>query len=136
MHPDDGRVVSNFIEQALDGKDLTIYGDGSQTRSFCYVDDMIEGMISMMKTFDEIIGPINIGNPMEFNMLELAEKVIKLTSSRSKIAFLSLPVDDPAKRKPEILMAQKILNWKPKIDLEEGLKRTIDYFTGIRANIN
>lgn len=131
MQPDDGRVVSNFIVQALKGMDLSIYGDGSQTRSFCYVEDMVEGMICMMKTSEEIIGPINIGNPVEFTMLELAEKVIKLTSSRSKIAFFPLPADDPTQRKPEILRAQKILNWEPTIELEEGLKRTIDYFTGV-----
>ena len=110
MQPDDGRVVSNFIVQALKGMDITVYGDGTQTRSFCYVDDLIEGMINMMKTSDEIIGPINIGNPVEFTMLELAEKIIKLTSSKSKIVFLPLPVDDPTQRKPEILMAQKFLN--------------------------
>lgn len=130
MSPNDGRVVSNFIVQALNGMDLTVYGDGSQTRSFCFVDDLAEGMITMMNTSDEIIGPINIGNPVEFTMLELAKKIIKLTSSKSKIVFLPLPVDDPTQRKPEILMAQKFLNWKPTIELEVGLKKTIDYFAG------
>lgn len=135
MQPGDGRVVSNFIVQALKGTDITIYGDGTHTRSFCYVDDMIEGLISMMNTSDEIIGPINIGNPVEFTMLELAEKIISLTSSKSGIVFLPLPVDDPTQRKPDILMAQKFLNWKPTIGLEEGLKRTIDYFTRAQANL-
>lgn len=131
MQPNDGRVVSNFIVQALKGMDLTIYGDGTQTRSFCYVDDLIEGMIRMMNSSDEVIGPINIGNPIEFTMLDLAQKVIKLTSSRSKIIFLALPIDDPAQRKPEIQLAQKCLNWNPAIELEEGLQKTIDYFAGI-----
>jgi UDP-glucuronate decarboxylase len=133
MQPNDGRVVSNFIVQALNGRDITIYGDGTQTRSFCYVDDLIEGLISMMNSSDEIYGPINIGNPVEFTMLELAEKVIRLTSSKSRIVFLPLPVDDPAQRKPEILTAKKILNWKPTIELDEGLQKTIDYFVRIRA---
>jgi UDP-glucuronate decarboxylase len=128
MQSGDGRVVSNFIVQALKDIDLTIYGDGSQTRSFCFVDDMVEGMISMMKTSKEVVGPLNIGNPEELNMLELAEKIIKMTSSRSKIIFLPLPVDDPLQRKPEILLAQKYLNWSPKIGIEEGLIKTIDYF--------
>jgi UDP-glucuronate decarboxylase len=129
-------VVSNFLVQALKGMDITVYGDGTQTRSFCYVDDLVDGMLSMMKTSDEIIGPINIGNPVEFTMLELAEKVIKLTSSKSKIVFLPLPVDDPTQRKPEILMAQKLMNWKPTIELEDGLKKTIDYFARDQVNIN
>jgi UDP-glucuronate decarboxylase len=136
MQPDDGRVVSNFIEQALKGIDLTVYGDGHHTRSFCYVDDMVDGMIRMMKTTDEIIGPVNIGNPVEFTMLDLAEKIIRLTSSKSKIVFLPLPVDDPTQRKPDIQLAQKLLYWKPTIELEEGLKRTIDYFAGLHSNIN
>ena len=130
MQPDDGRVVSNFIIQALNGTDITIYGDGTQTRSFCFVDDLIEGMIRMMNTSEEIIGPINIGNPIEFTMLELAEMVIRLTSSSSRIVFLPLPVDDPTQRKPDIIMAQKILKWEPTVELEEGLKRTIEYFKG------
>jgi UDP-glucuronate decarboxylase len=115
MQPNDGRVVSNFIVQALKGMDLTIYRDGTQTRSFFYVDDLIEGMIFMMNSSDEVTGPINIGIPIEFTMLELSQKVIKLTSSRSKIVFLELQVDDPTQRKPEILMAQKNLNWNPSI---------------------
>jgi UDP-glucuronate decarboxylase len=128
MMPNDGRVVSNFIVQALSGKDITIYGDGSQTRSFCYVDDLIDGMIRMMQTSDEITGPINIGNPGEFTILELAEQVIKLTGSKSKIIFQPLPSDDPMQRKPDIAKAQTILGWNPHIELEEGLKKTISYF--------
>jgi UDP-glucuronate decarboxylase len=128
MQPNDGRVVSNFIVQALNGRDITIYGDGTQTRSFCYVDDLIEGLISMMNSSDEIYGPINIGNPVEFTMLELAEKVIKLTSSNSKVVFMPLPIDDPTQRKPDISKAHKYLNWSPTIEFDEGLKKTIDYF--------
>jgi len=130
MQADDGRVVSNFIVQALKGEDITIYGDGSQTRSFCYVDDLVEGMIRMMGTPDQIIGPVNVGNPNEFTMLELAEKVLRITSSKSKIIYLPLPVDDPTQRKPDVSMAQKLFNWKPTVELEEGLNRTIDYFAG------
>jgi len=128
MHPDDGRVVSNFIVQALKGNDITIYGDGSQTRSFCYVDDLVTGMIRMMNTPDEITGPVNIGNPNEFTILELAEKVIRLTGSSSKIIFQPLPADDPMQRKPDISKARQVLNWEPNIQLEEGLVKTIDYF--------
>ena len=129
MHPNDGRVVSNFIVQALQNHDITVYGDGMQTRSFQYVDDLIEGMKRMMETSDAIIGPINIGNPGEFTILELAEKVIKLTGSKSKITFKPLPQDDPMQRKPDIALANNILSgWKPKVDLENGLKMTIDYF--------
>jgi UDP-glucuronate decarboxylase len=128
MHPNDGRVVSNFIVQALRNEDITIYGDGSQSRSFQYVDDLIEGMIKMMNTGDEIIGPLNLGNPGEFTILELAEKVLKFTGSKSKIAFKPLPADDPTQRQPDIAKAKQILNWEPKINLEEGLKRTIDFF--------
>lgn len=131
MHPNDGRVVSNFIVQALRNQDITIYGDGSQTRSFQYVDDLIEGAIRLMATPDEFIGPINIGNPGEFTILELAEKVIKLTGSKSKIVFLPLPSDDPKQRQPDITLARKVLNWEPKVPLEEGLKLTIDYFRKI-----
>ncbi|MDR1645472.1 MAG: SDR family oxidoreductase [Tannerellaceae bacterium] len=127
MRPDDGRVVSNFIVQALKGEDLTIYGDGSQTRSFQYVDDLIEGMIRMMAT-EGITGPVNLGNPGEFTMLELAEKVIRLTHSPSRIIHLPLPSDDPKQRKPDITLAQTKLNWTPNIPLEEGLKPTISYF--------
>ncbi len=128
MHPNDGRVVSNFIIQALKNENITIYGDGKQTRSFCYVDDLIDGFIKMMNTGDEITGPINLGNPGEFTMLELAEKVISLTGSKSKITFHELPQDDPIKRKPDITKAKNILNWQPTIDLDEGLQKTIEYF--------
>ena len=132
MLPDDGRVVSNFIVQALQDKPLTIYGDGSQTRSFQYVDDLVEGMIRMMNTPDEVTGPINIGNPCEFTMLELAQKVIGLTGSKSKIEFRELPEDDPMQRKPDITMATELLGgWQPKIQLAEGLENTIDYFRKI-----
>ena len=128
MHPNDGRVVSNFIVQALQGKDITIYGDGQQTRSFCYVDDLIRGMISMMETEQGFTGPINIGNPGEFTMLELAELVIKLTGSKSKLVFLPKPEDDPKQRRPDIGLAKDVLKWLPNVQLEEGLKKTIDYF--------
>lgn len=128
MHPNDGRVVSNFIVQALKGEDLTIYGDGSQTRSFQFVDDLIEGFIKMMGTEKGFTGPVNIGNPGEFTMLELAEKVLKLTGSKSRLIHKPLPSDDPKQRRPDISLAQTKLGWKPTIDLEEGLKRTIAYF--------
>ena len=129
MSMNDGRVVSNFIVQALKGKNITIYGDGKQTRSFQYVDDLVEGMIRMMNTRNDFTGPVNIGNPGEFTMLELAEKVIELTNSKSKIIFEPLPQDDPRQRKPDISLANKELNgWLPEIKLEEGLKYTIDYF--------
>jgi UDP-glucuronate decarboxylase len=128
MHPNDGRVVSNFIVQALKNQDITIYGDGSQTRSFCYVDDLLEGMIRMMDTGDEITGPINVGNPGEFTILQLAELVIKMTGSKSGIVYSELPSDDPMQRKPDITKAREILGWKPSITLEEGLKPTIEYF--------
>ncbi|MCP4681733.1 MAG: SDR family oxidoreductase [Desulfobacterales bacterium] len=130
MHPNDGRVVSNFIVQALTNQDITVFGDGSQTRSFCYVDDLIEGMIRMMEGPDDFIGPVNLGNPGEFSMLGLAEMVIRLTGSSSKIIFESLPKDDPLQRKPDITLAKKRLDWEPTLDLEEGLKRTISYFKG------
>jgi len=128
MRGDDGRVVSNFIVQALKGEDITIYGDGSQTRSFCYVDDLVDGLIKMMNSEDGFTGPVNLGNPGEFTMLELANKVIELTGSKSKIVYLPLPQDDPTQRKPVIDLAKEKLNWQPTIPLEEGLKRTIDYF--------
>ncbi len=128
MHPNDGRVVSNFIVQALKGEDITIYGDGSQTRSFCFVDDLVDGIIKMMATEKGVTGPINLGNPEEFSILELAEMVIKLTKTKSKIIFKPLPKDDPKRRRPEITKAKEILNWQPSIPLEEGLKRTIEYF--------
>jgi len=127
MAINDGRVVSNFIIQALNNEDITIYGDGSQTRSFCYVTDLVDGFIKMMNS--DLTGPINLGNPDEFTVLELAKKVIKLTNSKSKIIFKPLPEDDPKQRKPNIEKAKKYLNWKPTIKLEEGLKKTIDYFS-------
>ncbi|MBN1765786.1 MAG: SDR family oxidoreductase [Sedimentisphaerales bacterium] len=128
MHPNDGRVVSNFIVQALQGRDITVYGDGRQTRSFQYVDDLVEGMIRMMDSRDDFTGPVNIGNPVEFTIMELAEKVLQLTGSRSKIVRMPLPPDDPTQRQPDISLARKELNWEPKIQFEEGLIRTIDYF--------
>ncbi len=131
MHPNDGRVVSNFIVQALQGKDITIYGDGTQTRSFQYVDDLVEAAIRLMATGDDFTGPVNIGNPGEFTMLELAEKVLKLTGSSSKIIHMPLPADDPLQRKPDISLAKEKLNWEPLIPLEEGLIKTIDYFKTI-----
>ena len=127
MNPSDGRVVSNFIVQALRGEDITVYGDGTQTRSFCYVDDLIDGMVRMMET-EDFIGPVNLGNPGEFTMLELAEKVISLTGSGSRIVHEPLPSDDPAQRRPVIDLAKERLGWQPSVDLEEGLKRTIAYF--------
>ncbi len=128
MHPDDGRVVSNFIVQALKGKPLTVYGDGSQTRSFCYVDDLIDGFLKLMGTPDKFTGPVNIGNPDEFTILELAEKVIKLTKSKSRVIRKKLPEDDPTQRQPDIRLAKKALKWKPAVKLEDGLKDTITYF--------
>ena len=128
MHPNDGRVVSNFIVQALQGKDITIYGDGSQTRSFCYVDDLIDAMIRMMATEAGFTGPVNIGNPGEFTMLELAEMVLKLSGSKSKIIHQPLPSDDPKQRQPNIDLAKAKLGWEPKVSLEDGLKETLSYF--------
>jgi UDP-glucuronate decarboxylase len=128
MHPNDGRVVSNFIVQALKGENITIYGDGLQTRSFCYVDDLIEGMIRLMDSPDEITGPINVGNPGEFTMIELAENVLRLTGSKSKLIKMPLPADDPKQRKPDITKAKSVLGWEPKVQLEDGLKETIAYF--------
>ena len=128
MHPQDGRVVSNFIMQALENKNITIFGDGTQTRSFCYVDDLISGLISMMETNKSITGPINLGNPNEFSMNQLAREVIKITNSKSKIEYKELPQDDPRKRQPDITLAKSELNWEPTIELEEGLKKTIHYF--------
>jgi UDP-glucuronate decarboxylase len=128
MHPNDGRVVSNFIVQALEGRDITIYGDGSQTRSFCFCEDLIEGFIRLMNSGDDVTGPINLGNPGEFTMLELAETVLRLTGSKSKLVFMPLPADDPRQRQPNITLAKQILHWQPTIPLEEGLKRTIGYF--------
>lgn len=131
MHPRDGRVVSNFIVQALQNQDITIFGDGTQTRSFQYVDDLMNGMIKMMASGNDFTGPVNIGNPNEFTMLELAEKVIKLTGCKSKIVFETLPADDPMQRQPNISLAKEKLNWEPKIELEEGLTKTIEYFKTI-----
>lgn len=128
MHPNDGRVVSNFIIQAIQNKPITIYGDGTQTRSFCYVDDMLDGLIKLMNTSDEIIGPINLGNPSEFKIIELAELIIDLTNSKSEIIHLPLPEDDPIRRQPDITKAKSILEWQPKISLKEGLVKTIEYF--------
>ena len=128
MHPKDGRVVSNFIVQALKGEDITIYGDGSQTRSYCYVDDLLEAMVRAMNTNDDFTGPVNIGNPGEFSMLELANSVLRLTRSQSKISFEPLPADDPRQRQPDISLAKTALSWEPVIKLEEGLKETISYF--------
>ena len=131
MHPNDGRVVSNFIVQALQNKDITVYGAGNQTRSFQYVDDLVEGLIKMMATSDSFKGPVNIGNPHEFTILELAKKVIELTNSKAKIIYQPLPSDDPMMRKPDISLAEKELNWKPNIELEEGLVKAIEYFKTI-----
>ena len=131
MHLNDGRVVSNFIIQALRGKPLTIFGDGTQTRSFCYVDDLIEGLIRLMGSDDDVTGPINLGKPGEFTILELAQKVIQLSNSKSEVVFMKLPADDPRQRRPDITMARKILEWEPEVELEDGLKRTIAYFDEI-----
>lgn len=131
MHPNDGRVVSNFIVQALKGEDITVYGDGGQSRSFCYVDDLIDGMIKLMNSRDGFTGPVNIGNPNEFTILELAKKVIELVGSESKIIYKPLPQDDPMQRQPDISLAKKELNWEPKIELQEGLTKTIKYFEEI-----
>jgi UDP-glucuronate decarboxylase len=128
MHPNDGRVVSNFIVQALRGNPITIYGNGSQTRSFCFVDEMIDGFIRLMATSDSVTGPVNLGNPAEFTILELARKVIEFTGSRSEIVFKSLPSDDPRQRQPDISLAQQILSWSPCVQLDQGLQRTIEYF--------
>ena len=131
MNVDDGRVVSNFIIQALQNRDITVYGDGKQTRSFCDVDDLIRGMLALMDSDDSVTGPVNLGNPGEFTMLELAEKVLEQTGSKSKLVFMPLPGDDPRVRRPDITLAGKLLGWKPEIPLDEGLRRTIEYFKGI-----
>jgi UDP-glucuronate decarboxylase len=141
MHPNDGRVVSNFIVQALFGRDITIYGDGSQTRSFCYVDDLIDGMVKLMATEDSVTGPVNIGNPAEFTILELARQIIELTGSGSRIVHRPLPDDDPQQRQPDISRARELLSWKPRTPLKQGLVHTIAYFErlltdrGIKASI-
>ena len=131
MHPNDGRVVSNFIMQALQNKPITIYGDGSQTRSFCYVDDLIEVFIRLMNTPDEFVGPVNTGNPDEFTILELANKIIEMTASKSEIVFHDLPSDDPTQRQPDITLAKEVMKWEPEIKLEAGLKKTIPYFESL-----
>jgi UDP-glucuronate decarboxylase len=131
MHPNDGRVVSNFIVQALKGEDITVYGDGSQSRSFCYYSDLLDGMIKLMNTGDDFTGPVNVGNPYEFTILQLAEKIISLCNSSSKIVWQPLPSDDPMQRQPDISLAKNKLGWEPKIQLEEGLVKTIDYFKTI-----
>ncbi|HSV29616.1 MAG TPA: UDP-glucuronic acid decarboxylase family protein, partial [Candidatus Omnitrophota bacterium] len=128
MHPDDGRVVSNFIVQALEGRDITIYGDGSQTRSFCFVDDLIEGFLRLMDSPDDVTGPVNLGNPHEMTVKELAETVVAMTGSKSEIVYKPLPADDPMQRQPDITLARKLLNWEPQVKLEAGIGRTIEYF--------
>lgn len=136
MHPQDGRVVSNFIVQALKGQDITVYGEGNQTRSFCYADDLINGFVAMMNSRSEFLGPVNLGNPGEFTILELAKKVISLTGTKSKIVYRPLPSDDPMQRRPDISLAKKELSWEPKIELEEGLKKTIQYFDKVLKEKN
>ena len=131
MHPNDGRVVSNFIVQALKGEDITLYGDGAQTRSFCYVDDLVDGLIRLMNTSDEVTGPINLGNPVEFTMKQLADLVLELTGSRSDIVHRPLPSDDPRQRQPDITLAKQLLDWTPTAPLKVGLMRTIEYFEGL-----
>jgi UDP-glucuronate decarboxylase len=128
MHPSDGRVVSNFIIQALRNEDITIYGEGNQTRSFCYVNDLVDGLMRLMETPDDVTGPVNLGNPVEFTIRQLAETVIALTGSSSKIAYRPLPEDDPRQRCPDISLAQKLLAWAPRVQLRDGLIKTIDYF--------
>ena len=128
MHPNDGRVVSNFIMQALQDEDITVYGDGSQTRSFCYIDDLVNGMIKMMNSSSKVIGPINLGNPTEYKIIDLAKIIIELTKSKSKIIKKTLPVDDPMRRKPDISEAKDAIEWEPTTDLKDGLEQTIDYF--------
>lgn len=136
MHPNDGRVVSNFIVQALTGKPITIYGDGSQTRSFCYVDDLVEGFLRLMATDDGFTGPVNLGNPGEFTILELAEKVLSMTGSASEIIHMPLPADDPIMRRPDITLAKEALQWEPRVPLDEGLRKTVDYFDDLLVTGN
>jgi UDP-glucuronate decarboxylase len=135
MHPEDGRVVSNFIVQALKGEPLTIFGDGSQTRSFCYVDDLIEGFVRMMDSPERFLGPVNLGNPEEFTMLELAEIVLEITGSRSRLVRRALPQDDPKRRRPDISLARSTLGWAPTVQLEEGVARTVDYFDRLLSSV-
>jgi UDP-glucuronate decarboxylase len=134
MHPNDGRVISNFIVQALLDRDITVYGDGRQTRSFCFVDDLIDGLFRLMNSPDDFTGPVNIGNPSEYTILELADKIITLTGAKSKIVYKPLPQDDPLQRKPDITLAREKLGWNPETDLENGLQRTIDYFKNLNDN--
>ncbi len=136
MHPNDGRVVSNFIMQALRGSPITLYGDGSQTRSFCYVEDLVDALIRLMDTADDVVGPVNLGNPHEFTIRELAEKVIEMTGSRSKLVFEPLPADDPKQRQPNISLAKRLLDWSPTIELDEGLRRTSAYFEQVLSSGN
>jgi UDP-glucuronate decarboxylase len=131
MHPNDGRVISNFIVQALRGGTLNIYGEGSQTRSFCYVDDMVEGLVLLMKTANDVTGPINLGNPDEYSILELAQRILEITGSKSKLVFSPLPQDDPQRRRPDITLARDILKWNPKVSLEVGLPKVVDYFDNL-----
>lgn len=133
MNPEDGRVISNFVNQALRGEDITVYGDGSQTRSFCYVDDLIEGIVRMMNTPADVLGPVNLGNPGEFTMLELARKVLEKVPGGSKLAYQELPKDDPKQRRPDITLAKKLLSWEPKVPLDEGLDSVIEYYRGYGA---
>ena len=135
MHPNDGRVVSNFIVQALRGEPITIYGDGAQTRSFCYVSDLIEGLVRLMDTPDDVTGPINLGNPGEFTMLALAERVVAMTGSSSKLIFKPLPADDPRQRPPDISLAKRVLDWQPSVEVDEGLQATIDYFDALLSRL-
>jgi len=134
MAIDDGRVVSNFIVQALRGEDITVYGKGAQTRSFCYCDDLIDGIVRMMATPDEVVGPVNLGNPSEFTILELAENVVRLTGSASRIVFRPLPQDDPTQRRPDITKARRLLSWHPRVPLAEGLAKTIAYFREVLSS--
>jgi UDP-glucuronate decarboxylase len=134
MHPDDGRVVSNFIVQALRGDDITLYGDGLQTRAFCFVDDMVDGLVRLMNTMDDVTGPINLGNPQEISVRTLAELVLRLTGSRSSLVFRPLPSDDPTQRCPDITRAHQVLGWQPRVELINGLQQTIDYFRTLVQN--
>jgi UDP-glucuronate decarboxylase len=134
MHLNDGRVVSNFVVQALQGKPITVFGDGKQSRSFCYVDDLITGLIKLFNSADDVAGPVNLGNPGEFTILELAEKIIELTGSKSEIVFKPLPEDDPQQRRPDITVAEQVLDWKPKVPLDEGLKKTVAYFDALLSS--
>jgi UDP-glucuronate decarboxylase len=136
MHPNDGRVVSNFIVQALKGEPITIYGEGNQTRSFCYVDDLIEGFVRLMNSPEDFTGPVNLGNPGEFTIMELATKVREMTGSNSELVFKPLPQDDPVMRQPDISLAREVLKWEPKVPLDEGLRKTVDYFDDLLRSGN